>query len=373
MKFLIIAPRFHTNLYYNVIALQNAGNEVKVAVLYKGKSEYYENVSIQVLNLSFFSKITSKIINLFKTNYLKTELELRLQSPNNELRKLIKFYKPDVIILKSYQELLAIKTLLIAKFHKIKVLMLTQTDKTHIKNSKFLFKININFFNVLNVLAYITPIKSNYLAFKDFGIKNVFYIPFVFPFQNNFENIDDNKIRIISIGKFTKRKAHLTLIQAVNLLIKHKNYDIELNIYGEKADEKYYDFLIDYVKTENIENQININTNLPYNQICEQYAKHHLFVLPSYAEPAAYSIVEAMCYGLPVICSSENGTQCYIENSKNGYVFEAKKVEDLIEKIELIISDKKILAKYSKSAIEFALQNHNPDNYFEKICEIISL
>ena len=34
MKFLIVAPRFHTNLYYRAKALHDAGHTVKVIVLY---------------------------------------------------------------------------------------------------------------------------------------------------------------------------------------------------------------------------------------------------------------------------------------------------------------------------------------------------
>ena len=52
MKFLLIAPRFHTNLYYRVIALQNAGHQVKILVLYKGQSEYYENIDIEQIGFS---------------------------------------------------------------------------------------------------------------------------------------------------------------------------------------------------------------------------------------------------------------------------------------------------------------------------------
>ena len=72
MKLLIIAPRFHTNLYYRAKALQDAGHHVKVVVLYQGKSEYYQNIEIQVLKLSFFSRFISKILRRFKKNHLKT-------------------------------------------------------------------------------------------------------------------------------------------------------------------------------------------------------------------------------------------------------------------------------------------------------------
>jgi hypothetical protein len=73
MKVLVIAPRFHTNLYYQVIALQNSGSEVKVAVVYQGKSEYYKNIDIQVIHLSFFSKTVSNILHIFNKNTLKSD------------------------------------------------------------------------------------------------------------------------------------------------------------------------------------------------------------------------------------------------------------------------------------------------------------
>ena len=61
MKFLIIAPRFHTNLYFRAKSLQDAGNKIKVFVLYKGSSEFSENTDIQIFKFSFFSKTIRKI------------------------------------------------------------------------------------------------------------------------------------------------------------------------------------------------------------------------------------------------------------------------------------------------------------------------
>ncbi len=184
MKFLIVAPRFHTNLYYRVKALQNAGNTVKVIVLYKGKSEFYGNIDFQEIRLSVFSRILMNTISYFKKNKLKTTFELRIQSPGKELKQILKFYKPDVILLKAYQNMLAVKTLLTAKRFNTKVLMLTQTTYTHIKGLQLLFKFNIKLFKFLKVFAYITPIKSNFNVFRNFGIENVYYLPFVFPPKN---------------------------------------------------------------------------------------------------------------------------------------------------------------------------------------------
>jgi len=371
MKFLIIAQRFHTNLYYRAKALKDAGYGVKVVVLYRGKSEFYENIDIRQIKLSLFSKLIIKIISFFRKKDLKSSFELRIQSPGKELREVIKSYKPDVIALKAYQNLLALKTLRIAKKYNAKVLMLTQTTLTHIKGSTYLFNLNIKLFKYLKIFAYITPIQSNYEVFRNVGIKNIYYVPFVFPLNENVKNEVQNTIKIISIGKYTKRKDQILLIKAVYELIK-KGFDINLNIFGEIADEGYYNSLIDFINKEKLEEKINIFINIPYSEIIKEYSKHNLFVLPSYAEPAAYSIVEAMAYGLPAICSSENGTKCYIEEGKTGYVFEAKNIKNLTEKIERLISDKKKLQTISKNSLISAKEIHNLNNFKNEIIKIVN-
>jgi len=371
IKFLIIAPRFHTNLYYRVISLQNAGHKVKVLVLYKGESEYYESTDIQIIKLSLFSNLLIKTIKLFKKGKLKSDLELRIQTPGKELSRTIKTYKPDVIILKAYQNMLAIKTLLIAKHFKIKLLMLTQTTFTHIKGSVFLFKLNIKLFQKLGVYAYVTPIKSNYEAFINFGIKNIFYVPFIFPVNDFEKGINKtDEVKILSIGKFVKRKGQTLLLKAVNELI-NNNYKINLTLVGENADEKYLNEIINYIKEKSLSNIVNIIKNLNYTDIIKQYQLHDIFVLASYSEPAAYSPVEALAHGLPVICSNENGTKCYIEEGKNGYLFNQKNIDDLVDKIGKLVSNSDKLANFSKNALISAKENHSLEGFSIKLDLII--
>lgn len=368
MKILLIAPRFHTNLYYRVIALQNAGHKVLVLILYKGKSEFYKNINIQIIKLSFFSKFLLKIIQIFKRNYLKIQLELRLQWSNKDLKIEIKKFKPDVILLKAYQDSLAIKTLIVAKRFNVKVLMFTQTTFTHIKGSKFLFSLNIKLFKYLKVYAYITAVKENYDAFKEFGINNVYYLPFVFPTnkQVGIKTIaKSTPIKIMSVGKFVKRKAHLLLIKASEELLL-QGFLLQLNIYGEKADKDYYNEILEYVKMHNLQNHISVNSNISYEDVLQKYSQHDIFVLPSYAEPAAYSPVEAMANALPVICSTENGTRHYIENGKNGYIFKANDMNDLVDKIKKIILGNN-LQTFSENALQMAIERHNLDSFAKGI------
>ena len=93
--------------------------------------------------------------------------------------------------------------------------------------------------------------------------------------------------------------------------------------------------------------------------------------MPSYSEPAAYSPVEALANRLPVICSDQCGRKCYIEDGKNGYIFKAKNLIDLIDKIKLTISKEDHFTELSNNAYKFAKENHNPGDFAKKIKDII--
>lgn len=370
MKFLIIAARFHTNLYYRTKALQDAGHIVKVAVLYQGKSEYYKETDFVILKLSTFSRLLSLIIKIFKKKYLKSSIELGLDTPGNELNKIFDTYLPDVVLLKAYQNLLAIKSLILAKKHKAKVLMLTQTPYNHIKGSSFLFKLNIRLFKFLRVFAYITPIKINYDVFKKSGIENVHYFPFVFPVNTKHIKPVNDEIKILCIGKFQKRKNQLQLLKVLKELV-NEQFSLKLCLIGELADVKYYEKIQQFIVDNSLTDKVCLKVNLSYTAVQEEYKNHDLFVLPAYNEPAAYSPVEAMANALPVICSDENGTKCYIKDGKNGYIFKSKNKNDLKEKIINCISDKEKLRKMQKNALFSAKENHNPDNFAKNIIKIL--
>lgn len=370
MKFLLIAPRFHTNLYYRVIALQNAGHEVLVLVLYKGKSEYYKAINLRQINLSFFSSGIIKLYQFLKKNYLKTAFELFVQSPGKQLRQEIKEFKPDFILLKAFQNILSLKVGLVAKFSAVKIIMFTQTNKNQIKGSVPLFRLNLFLYKLLNIKAYITPMLTNYNAFKEIGVDSVFYVKFPYPVENkNIDfNVNENKIKIVSIYKFTDGAKFEQLIDIVEIL--KDKYNLHLSLIGENVSENYSNKIKKLIQTKQLENRITIKQNITYESMNEQYNEHDVFILLG-RSAAAYSIVEAMAYGLPVFCSTDNGTKCYISEGKNGFVFDNKKDNDLITKLENLLSDREKLIQMQKKTLSLAIEEHSLENYNDEISNVL--
>lgn len=364
MKIICFTSRFHTNLYYRIRALMEAGHDVQVAVLYKGVSEYRTNVAVTELGLSRGTLLFEKILRKFKKHYLKSDLELILQRPDKKkLLKLLDDFEPDLILIKSYQDMFSERILKAVKKRKIPVYLLTQTRKNHLKGSVRLLKLYIKRLKKLGVKGFLTPVKINEQRFKEIGIDCVHYLPFVFPapeFEKTYN--PGGETAILAIGKFVRRKGHLLLLEAFCRLSK-KYPGARLTLMGERADEEYVGTLLAFIEKNNLKNRVCLQFNLSYEKALEQYKKHDLFILPSYEEPAAYSLVEAMAYKLPVICSDDNGTSCYIRQGENGYIFRKKDAQDLASKIELLISDKETLVNFGKKSYELALTVHSPAGF----------
>jgi glycosyltransferase involved in cell wall biosynthesis len=199
------------------------------------------------------------------------------------------------------------------------------------------------------------------------------YVPFVFPVaENKFIHrlSQDESLKVLMIGKYTKRKDQKLLIEVTEAL--HQvGMPIELDIFGEPADRSYKEELLKHIEYTGSGSYIRLHDHIPYPDILQQYTNHHLFVLPSYDEPAAYSIVEAQAYGLPVICSDECGTKCYIEANRNGFVFKARDKSDLILKIKQVFKDPLQYDSLSKGAKEFSSTTFNPIGFIESIHHLI--
>ncbi len=102
-----------------------------------------------------------------------------------------------------------------------------------------------------------------------------------------------------------------------------------------------------------------------------EYARHDVYVLPSYDEPAAVSHLEAMAHGLPVICSDSNGKKYYIEEGEMGYVFRSQDSDDLTEKLHEVIRDREKLVQMGERCYDFVESDLDPDIYYDRLCDLI--
>lgn len=158
---------------------------------------------------------------------------------------------------------------------------------------------------------------------KNLLINNGFNKPIFL--YNNYVNVPNNvkasknefNFNIAFIGRITKEKNVQLLIDGVNLYNK-KNVNITLFIIGDGDEELV-----------NLNSNIKLMGRLDFSEIVNIYKKIDYVISASVTEGKPFSILEALCYGIPCIHSNINGIDEIITNNINGYTFDLNNYETI--------------------------------------------
>jgi len=347
MKFLFIAPRFHTNQYGAIKGLVAQGHQVEFLARKSGRNECYDQITPIFSEKTFLSRI--KQINI-----------------------ILKTYEPDIIIIRGVTlENLAYSC--ISKIYTKKIILYTQ-DPLYSSNRNysraFARKIMWNTISRVRITPVIGEVNEN-----SFSLPHEHFIPFVVEppsLSNERKYFPDGHIRILCIGKLSlERKNHILLLKALKDL--RTNHPLKLCLLGSLSseDNPQYVKIKDFINQNKLGDTVTIRPNIPYNSCQKEYINHDLFILPSRNEPATVSHLEAMSYGLPVICSDTNGTKSYIEEGKNGFIFHSDNLKDLKDKIIRIISNRDTLMKMGRESLTIVKEKYLPQRWHDKILKII--
>ena len=152
--------------------------------------------------------------------------------------------------------------------------------------------------------------------------------------------IKPNFIKIIAVGRLVKEKGYNTIIKALSLL-KVKNFS--MIILGTGPEETHIKEMIKYHK---LEKKVFLKG---FKKPKKYFLKSNLFINASLFEGFPNAVVEAINYGLPVICSNcKGGTNEIILNGRGGELFD---VNNYIELSKKIIDFNKNPKKYKKKML----------------------
>jgi len=130
-----------------------------------------------------------------------------------------------------------------------------------------------------------------------------------------------------------------------------------------------------FIEINNLKNDIKVISWLSYTDLPIWYKNALIFVFPSYYDPWAFVINEAMAARLPVISTNEVGAvRALIKNDINGIVIPSKNSEILAHEIDRLLQDIQLREILAKNAFETALK-YKLDNiakiYIQAIQNII--
>ncbi|WP_448664945.1 glycosyltransferase family 4 protein [Sphingomonas sp. CJ20] len=316
-KLAFVARRYHSNQAPLIAELARLGWEIAFFAEYVGRSEDHSTVTPEIIGHP------RAIVPPFD----RRQTRFAVYSPG-AMRRIVAA-RPDVAILRDF----SIATLLLAwrlRAAGTRVVLYTQQPYrvSHYGWPQALYHRLFARDVVTPTDGYTAPGEPALPLRKRSGgwAPTWHFLPFVaLPAGRSAMPVRDESapIRILTVGKFTPRKKLLEWIALAGALT-DEGLRITLTIAGAPLDAGTL------AAAQQALAQLpggRLLVDYPHAAMPALYAEHDLFVLPSVAEPASVSQLEAMAHGVPVICSSDNGTACYVDHGRSGYVFDARNWE----------------------------------------------
>ena len=104
----------------------------------------------------------------------------------------------------------------------------------------------------------------------------------------------------------------------------------------------------------------------PYNVVSEYMQCGDCFILPTLEDLCSLSVLEGMAAGLPVLTTIYNGAKQFVEEGRNGFIFDPEKKESIIDALtkmndsnfqEMSACSKELAKKYTPEVVMTKLRN----------------
>lgn len=153
-----------------------------------------------------------------------------------------------------------------------------------------------------------------------------------------------NNYNILFLGRLGERKGTFDLIEAIKILDSKIDRKVKFYLCGdgdiEEVKKRIYKYNLDsriaHIGWINKEEVVKLLGNICIN------------VLPSYNEGLPMTILETMAYGIPNISTNIASIPEVIENGVNGYLINPGEINELSEKIKMLLESEKIRKEFSE-------------------------
>jgi glycosyltransferase involved in cell wall biosynthesis len=344
---------------------------------------YYPQINGVVKSIELFSKQLRKLgneVHIFcpdgipKEKYIhpisssefKNYPEYRVGLPTFKIIKEIKKINPDVIHIHSPFTIGLIgmsiakilKIPIVATYHTLFSEYFSYTGSSSFKK-EIVDKYAKCFFDRTSIV--IVPSKPIKDLLKTKRPVKVLPTPLDLKITKNNKKMN-SKLAILHVGRLCKEKKIDIILKAFARICKKINAN--LIITSDGPDKERLERLC---KKLEIESNVTFTGYISDKKLSELYSSSDVFVSASDTETQGLVILEAMANGCPVIARDALGFKDFIENGKNGILFNTE--DELIKNISLIKRDSKLRNELIKNGHE-TVRKFNISNYVKKMEDI---
>ena len=153
---------------------------------------------------------------------------------------------------------------------------------------------------------------------------------------------------VLYVSHFHRYKNHLRLIDAFSLLPDPTRSAFKLVLVGEPFNRKYYRDVLARVDSKGLKDTVAVIPGLDREELSILYSSATLFVFPSLIENSPNILLEAMCFGLPILSSSLDSMPEFC-----GHVavyFDPYSVTDMSSKMECCLRNNDRMLRLARNA-----------------------
>lgn len=298
-------------------------------------------------------------INMHEINFTRSPLSFKNIKGFKALKKLQKQKKFDFIYCQ--QPVGGVMGRRLAKKFKLPCIYTAHGFHFFKGNSKvknFIFK-SIEKHYAKYTTALITINKEDYNAAKDWKAKHIYKINGIGvnfdkykpdpnlnkeDFRKSF-GLEKDDFVVLSVGELNKNKNTLRLLKCIKSLnIKNIKYFI----CGQGPLKQQYEA---YIKDNNLQQNVKM---IGYRtDISNFYSIADLYIMPSFREGLSKSMMEAMCYGLPVVASRIRGNVDLLGEGEGGILCNPNHTEEFTEAIKKMYEDENLRKQFANRNLEY--------------------
>lgn len=189
--------------------------------------------------------------------------------------------------------------------------------------------------------------------------------------QAKYTQIDKERtVNILYLSRIETRKGIFELTKAFAKLCAENETGLKfrLHICGDGLAEA--DLLTELKKTD--PEKVVWSGHVTGQKKIEAYQDAHIFVFPSHGEGMPNAVLEAMGFGLPVICTPVGGLVDFFEDGVHGEFVPIKDVQAIHDSILELSSDHQKLAKIAINNHRYAVERFRSDKVCMRIKNIFN-
>ena len=323
---------------------QNKENRYELWILHEAKEFFPDDIDILKFENQYIDELKMNGIQVKIFNRKGNNLHKRLKWYKN-IRKEYKNSKPDIV--HTHLEIVTFNICIALLLKKVKIIETIHNEKISYGKIHRYF-LNNKLSMIISIADKVTDSIRNNIRCSDKKIIQIYNGIELDKFECERKFNKKNQIEFVAIGRLTKQKNHVFLLESFKLLLKKLEKENKqlpvLKIYGQGELKEQ---LIEYIEKNKIKNVELMGITNEVNEVLKQ---SDVYIMSSIFEGFSISLIEAMVSGIAIICTDVGGNREIIGNEA-GILIESNNINQMVEALYKSL-DENIRKDLNKKCLE---------------------